>query len=106
MPAAFLLILGVAFAAARLGALDTSFLFCPFHHLTGLPCPLCGITRAWVALVHGRLAEAVGWHPFVAGIIPALVAAGFGWHPSATVCRAGLIALACFGIVRIAIHTL
>jgi len=38
---------------------------CPFHRLTGLPCPGCGMTRAAVALVRGNLTEAMGWHPFI-----------------------------------------
>ena len=37
--------------------------FCPFYRLTGLPCPGCGLTRAFVCLGHGRWAEALHWHP-------------------------------------------
>jgi hypothetical protein len=31
---------------------------CPFHELTGLWCPVCGSTRAAVALSHGNVVEA------------------------------------------------
>ncbi len=36
---------------------------CPFRTLTGLPCPGCGLTRAFVCLSHGRLTESLHWHP-------------------------------------------
>lgn len=36
---------------------------CLFYHLTGLPCPGCGLTRSFVCLGHGRLLEALHWHP-------------------------------------------
>ncbi len=36
---------------------------CLFYHLTGLPCPGCGLTRSFVCLGHGRFGEALHWHP-------------------------------------------
>jgi len=38
--------------------------FCPFRRLTGLPCPGCGMTRAFWALSGGRLREALTFNPF------------------------------------------
>lgn len=50
-------------------------LACPFHWLTGLPCPLCGLTHAWAALAQGDLAGAVAHHP----LGPALALAALAW---------------------------
>ncbi|PQV64357.1 Protein of unknown function (DUF2752) [Abditibacterium utsteinense] len=36
---------------------------CPFHNLSGLPCPACGLTRAFVCCAHGQLAAAFVYHP-------------------------------------------
>jgi hypothetical protein len=36
---------------------------CSFKAVTGLPCLSCGMTRSWVHLVHGRLAEAWSMSP-------------------------------------------
>lgn len=36
---------------------------CPLYALTGLPCPGCGMTRAWIAALHLDLAGAFGYHP-------------------------------------------
>lgn len=41
---------------------------CPFRALTGLPCPGCGMTRAFCSLGHGDLTGAFGYNalaPFV-----------------------------------------
>jgi len=31
---------------------------CPFHTVTGIRCPGCGTTRSFIAMGHGRLAQA------------------------------------------------
>jgi hypothetical protein len=63
---------------------------CPLRTLTGVPCPLCGMTTAATALASGDLGAALAANPFV------LVLAGFtlvmavvmaaraaGWLPGA-----------------------
>lgn len=51
----------VACAALPLRLLDrVGVTLCPFRALTGLPCPGCGMTHAFIALGHGNLAAA--WH--------------------------------------------
>lgn len=36
---------------------------CPFKMLTGLPCPGCGGTRAFYAIIQGHFAEAILTNP-------------------------------------------
>jgi hypothetical protein len=45
---------------------------CAFHAVTGVPCPLCGMTRSVTATVHLRLHDALATNP--AGILAVLVA--------------------------------
>jgi Protein of unknown function (DUF2752) len=59
----------VAYQAALGG--DGSWLPCPLRTLTGIPCPLCGLTTAATGLVSGDLAAALAANPFV------LLLAGF-----------------------------
>ncbi|MFO0549172.1 MAG: DUF2752 domain-containing protein [Polyangiaceae bacterium] len=35
---------------------------CTFQASTGLPCPTCGLTRAFSALSHGHLNQAISYH--------------------------------------------
>ena len=37
---------------------------CPFRLATGLPCPGCGLTRAFVATAHGRFMDAFAYNLF------------------------------------------
>jgi hypothetical protein len=66
--------LGAAGAAvAYQAALDGTGLWlpCPLRLLTGVPCPLCGMTTAATGLASGDLAAALAANPFV------LLLAGF-----------------------------
>lgn len=36
---------------------------CIFYNLTGIPCPSCGMTRAYLALFQGDFKEAFLYHP-------------------------------------------
>ena len=41
--------------------------FCIFKHITGIPCPSCGSTRATLLLFHGEFGKSISLNPF--GII-------------------------------------
>jgi hypothetical protein len=45
---------------------------CPLRTVTGIPCPMCGMTRAVVAAVHGDFAASLRYNP--AGILVVLLA--------------------------------
>ncbi|BCX11887.1 MAG: hypothetical protein KatS3mg067_0825 [Thermosynechococcus sp.] len=40
------------------------FLLCPFWATTGIPCPGCGLTRSFMAIARGNLADALRMHLF------------------------------------------
>lgn len=43
---------------------------CAFLHLTGIPCPFCGTTRAFLAAGHGAWADALHESPMGALLFP------------------------------------
>ncbi|MFV3012618.1 DUF2752 domain-containing protein [Clostridium botulinum] len=44
---------------------------CVFNNSTGIPCPGCGLTRAYLCLFKGNLLEAFKFHPLF--LLPAIV---------------------------------
>ncbi|MFQ5844002.1 MAG: DUF2752 domain-containing protein [Planctomycetota bacterium] len=63
---------GMLAAAAWLSpAGDTVFLvdgrtaptLCWVREVSGVDCPFCGMTRSFVAFMHGDVAASFGWHP-------------------------------------------
>lgn len=42
-----------------------SFVGCPFHVLTGFPCPTCGYTRVYYLLLAGDEMQAIRFQPFI-----------------------------------------
>jgi len=40
------------------------FVICPLRHLTGIPCPGCGLTRSFMAIARGDLEYALSMHLF------------------------------------------
>lgn len=41
-----------------------SLVLCPLRAVTGIPCPSCGLTRAFAHLGRGHWPEALKFHPF------------------------------------------
>gem|GEM_PF-359339 len=35
---------------------------CPFFHLTGIQCPFCGMTRAFISITHADFADAIEYN--------------------------------------------
>jgi hypothetical protein len=61
---------------------------CPLHHVTGLPCPGCGMSRAIAAVSQGQLGTALGLNPFVVFVWPMVVGlALLAFAPSSVVTR-------------------
>jgi hypothetical protein len=77
-PARRLLLLvpaGVLLLSALLPvSFSTPIPLCAIKALTGVDCPGCGMTRAFLLIGHGRIAEAAGFHPL--GVPAFLIVAG------------------------------
>jgi len=46
---------------------------CIFKNLTGIPCPSCGSTRAFMSILDGRFVDSLLWNPIGWLYLPGLV---------------------------------
>ena len=46
---------------------------CPLLHLTGVPCPACGLTRATSLLLRGQVTESLKFHAFAPVVVLGMV---------------------------------
>ncbi len=46
---------------------------CPFEIILGIPCPACGMTRAWVSAFKLDFSKAFYYHPLFLLVIPILI---------------------------------
>jgi hypothetical protein len=78
-----------------------AFQLCGLHWLTGLPCPLCGVTRGLFALAKGQWAAALHFN----ALSPLAFTMLFSLFWSGPVRRwlwtAGIAAFAVYGVVRV-----
>ena len=68
---------GLYTAVSEISTEDVSLIPCLFHSLTELACPGCGMTRACIALVQGKLDIAWYYHPFSFLVVGLAIAAAF-----------------------------
>ncbi len=93
-------------AQGRIGGFPS---LCMTQTLFGIPCALCGMTRSFVCMGHGKLEEALSYHllgpaVFVSiAIVAVLDISRRKWRPSHRLSQ-GLIAIgaATFGVVWVA----
>ncbi len=80
---------------------EPRFRLCPYFWMTGLPCPLCGMTRALFALAKGHLHQALAFNA-LSPLGAAMLISLFWKSPRrARFWTAGLAAFALYGVVRI-----
>ena len=53
----------LAACAILIGIMVAADIPCVFRHITGLICPSCGMTRAWLCALRLDLVSAFGYHP-------------------------------------------
>ncbi|MDE3033986.1 MAG: DUF2752 domain-containing protein [Acidobacteriota bacterium] len=82
---------------------------CLFHRWTGLPCPTCGMTRSWSALLRGQMSLSIHYHALGAASLLAGVSwlawrrlrPGAGFLPRPLLWVGGLV-WTCYSLARMA----
>ena len=99
----YILVLGLLIVFTALTV--TGLYKCPLKALFGVPCPLCGITRAIISVLHGDWGLAFYYHPMWPVIVAAVLLYALSWigliRPSAKLVRfcafgIGILLIACF----------
>jgi hypothetical protein len=74
---------------------------CAFHWLTGLDCPLCGLTRGLSALVKCHWSEAIRLNALTPLALAMLLALFWRGRFTARLWSAGMAAFAVYGVWRV-----
>jgi len=106
-PCSLVAIIGAVFLFACFWWLEPSaepsFRLCPFYWLTGRPCPLCGITRAFCALAKGHWTQAIHFHALSPLAFAMVFSLFWKWRWRAQLWTWGLAAIAIYGVWRAAL---
>jgi len=65
------MLLALLLTAACLGLFGSLGIICPLRFFTGMACPCCGMTRAWLRLLRGDPTGALRFHPLFWLPVPA-----------------------------------
>jgi len=74
---------------------------CAFHWLTGLDCPLCGLTRGLCAIAKGHWAEAIRLNALTPLALVMLLALFWRGQWTSRLWSAGIAAFAIYGVWRV-----
>lgn len=79
---------------------EPAYRLCPFHWLTGLPCPLCGLTRGLFEFAKGHFAAAERFNALTP--LGFLMLFSWLWPASwrARLWNCGIAAFAVYGVFR------
>jgi hypothetical protein len=82
---------------------EPPFRLCPFYWLTGRPCPLCGLTRAFCALAKGHWTQAIHFHALSPLAFAMLYSLFWKWRGRALLWTCGFAAILVYGVFRAAL---
>jgi len=74
---------------------------CPFHWLTGIPCPLCGLTRGLFAFAKGHWSEAVHFNALTPLGFAMLLSLPWSGPWQKPLWMGGLASFAMYGVYRV-----